>query len=186
VAQAFEQAGIDGPVTDVVHSAGVTSLRKNVSETSAEEWRRHIEVNLTGTFLVAREAARRITRPGTITVISSRAGRRGGRGGAAYSACKAGIVRIVESMAAELGGEGVRVNAILPYGVNTPMASATFARMVREKGISEEEARRLDYSRIALGHYAEPVDIARVCVFLASELAGYVTGASLDVDGAAS
>lgn len=184
VVAAFDAAERRGPLTDVVCAAAVAG-RGTIAELERAEWQRVIDVNLTGAFLVAREAVRRMSAPGTITMISSYSGRHGTAGRGAYCASKFAMIGLVEALAREVGGRGIRVNAVLPYGVDTPMADETFARSAAATGVSIEELRQADHATIALGRYASPAEIADTCLWLASDLAGYVNGASIAVDGAA-
>src|SRR5437773_1487302 len=120
VAASIEAALSLGPLTDVVHAAGVVSVGP-VAELTAAELRAVLEVNLAGSFLVAGAAARAMTGGGSITLVSSQAGLRGGANWSAYSASKAGVNRLAESLAQELAPRGIRVNAVCPGNVETPM-----------------------------------------------------------------
>jgi NAD(P)-dependent dehydrogenase (short-subunit alcohol dehydrogenase family) len=185
VVAAFEEAERRlGGITDVVHAAGVPGYG-DVRVCPLEEWRRIIDVNPLGTFLLAREAVRRMGSGAAVTVIGSRSGRHGAAGLSAYCASKFGVIGLVESLAREVGGEGIRVNAVIPYGIDTPMAARTFEVFAARQGTSAEEIRKADEETIALGRYARPAEIAHACVWLASELAVYVNGASIPVDGGA-
>jgi NAD(P)-dependent dehydrogenase (short-subunit alcohol dehydrogenase family) len=184
VVAAFDACTNRGQLTDVIHAAAVAG-RGRIREMSSAEWQRIIDVNLTGSFLIAREGARRLGAGGAITIISSQAGRRGGAGRGAYAATKFGAIGLVESLAREVGSEQIRVNAVLPYAVDTPMAAETARLMSATSGLSIADLRRAEEDSIPLGRWAAPEEIARVCVWLASDLATYVTGASISVDGAA-
>jgi NAD(P)-dependent dehydrogenase (short-subunit alcohol dehydrogenase family) len=185
VASAFEQASRTlGSITDVVHAAGVPGYG-DVRDSSLEEWRRIIDVNLLGTFLVSREAVRRMGRGSAVTVIGSRSGRHGAGGLSAYCASKFGVIGLVESLAREVGGEGIRVNVVIPYGIDTPMSARTFEVFAARQGTTADAIRKADEATIPLGRYAQPAEIAHACVWLASDLAVYVNGASIPVDGAA-
>ncbi len=185
VAAAFEEANRRlGSITDVVHAAGVPGYG-DVRDCPLEEWQRIIDVNLVGTFLVSREAVRRMGCGATVTVIGSRSGRHGAGGLSAYCASKFGVIGLVESLAREVGGEGIRVNVVVPYGIDTPMAARTFEVLAARQGTTAEAIREADEATIPLGRYAEPAEIANACVWLASDLAVYVNGASIPVDGAA-
>lgn len=185
VAAAFEQASRTlGSITDVVHAAGVAGYG-DVRDSSLEEWRRVVDVNLVGTFLVSREAIRHMGRGSTVTVIGSRSGRHGAAGVSAYCASKFGVVGLIESLAREVGAEGIRVNAVVPYGIDTAMAERTFEVFAARQGTTAAEVRAADEATIPIGRYAQPAEIAHACVWLASDLAVYVNGASIPVDGAA-
>jgi NAD(P)-dependent dehydrogenase (short-subunit alcohol dehydrogenase family) len=187
VAAAFDQAvRAIGSITDVIHAAGVPGYG-DVRDTSLEEWRRIIDVNLTGAFLISREAVRYLeTESGaTLTIIGSRSGRHGAAGLAGYCASKFGVIGLVESLAREVGADGIRVNVVVPYGIDTPMAKQTFEVLAARQGVSADEIREADEATIPLGRYASSAEIANVCVWLASDLATYVNGASIPVDGGA-
>ncbi len=171
-----------GPLTDVVHAAGIVSVGR-VEDLTATELRGIVDVNLVGSFLVAKAAARAMTSGGSITLISSQAGLRGGASWSAYSASKAGVNRLAESLAQELAPRGIRVNTVCPGNVETPMADEAIRRLAAGSAISRAEIRARYQRGIPMGRFARPEEVASVCVFLASSLASYVTGASIVVDG---
>src|SRR5712691_8748866 len=171
-----------GAVTDVVHAAGALATGRVVDLDSAS-LRRMLEANLVSGFLVGREAARLLPGGGSITMISSQAGLRGGAQWSVYAAAKAGVLRLAESMAQELAPRAVRVNAVCPGNVRTPMSDAAIAQIASARGEQIEETRAGYLAGIPLGRFAEPAEVASVCVFLASSMASYVTGTSIVVDG---
>ena len=180
VQAAFESAG---PIDDVVHAAGVV-LISPVKQTTLAEFRKVLEANLVGAFIVGREAARRVRPGGTITFVASQAGRHGGSGWAAYSASKFGVIGLAESLAQELAPGSIRVNAICPGTVETAMTRAAIASLASERDSSPSEVAGAYRQGIPLGRFATPAEIAGVCVFLASPLAAYVAGATIVIDGA--
>ena len=180
VQAAFESAG---PIDDVVHAAGVV-LISPVKQTTLAEFRKVLEANLVGAFIVGREAARRARPGGTITFVASQAGRHGGSGWAAYSASKFGVIGLAESLAQELAPGSIRVNAICPGTVETAMTRAAIASLASERDSSPSEVAEGYRQGIPLGRFATPAEIAGVCVFLASPLAAYVAGATIVIDGA--
>jgi NAD(P)-dependent dehydrogenase (short-subunit alcohol dehydrogenase family) len=182
VAASIEAALSLGPLTDVVHAAGVVSVGP-VADLTAAELRGVLEVNLVGSFLVARAAAGAMAGAGSITFVSSQAGLRGGANWSAYSASKAGVNRLAESLAQELAPRGIRVNAVCPGNVDTPMSAEAIRRLAAGSGTAEAEIQARYRAGIPLGRFARPEEVASVCVFLASPLASYVTGASIVVDG---
>jgi 3alpha(or 20beta)-hydroxysteroid dehydrogenase len=179
---AFDAAERKGKLTDVVHAAGVVSVG-SVAELSLDELMRVLRVNLVGSFLVAREAARRLTDAGTITFISSQAGLKSSALWSAYSASKAGVNRLAEALAQELGPRGIRVNAVCPGTVETAMIDDAVGRLAPMKDTTAAAIRQHYQAGIPLGRFARPEEIAAVCVFLASGLARYVSGTALVVDG---
>jgi 3-oxoacyl-[acyl-carrier protein] reductase len=163
------------PVEILVNNAAVcpTCLVKDMSY---EEWAETVSVNLNGTFLTSRELVRRLLasgRPGRIVNVSSQAAFRGSTTGhAPYDASKGGMVSFTVSLAREVAPHGIAVNAVAPGMMFTEMTAAT---------LKANEAKYL--SRIPLGRIAETKEIADVIVFLASERASYMTGATVDVSG---
>jgi NAD(P)-dependent dehydrogenase (short-subunit alcohol dehydrogenase family) len=178
----FDEALRRGPLTDVVHAAGVAALGA-VRETSLPEWQRLIDVNLTGTFLILREAANRLASGATITVIGSQAGQKGGANWGAYVASKFGVHGLAQCLAQELAPVGIRVNVVAPGNVDTQMATELMREKAARTGVSADEIREEYRRNIPLGRFAEPREVASVCVFLASPLASYVVGSALFVDG---
>jgi NAD(P)-dependent dehydrogenase (short-subunit alcohol dehydrogenase family) len=182
VASAVERFG---RLDIVVANAGVLYLGP-LAETDLEAWQRVLDVNLTGAFLTCRAAARHLIRQGSggrIIVTSSLFGRRGGRGNAAYSASKFGVIGLVESAAAELAELGVTVNAVCPGQVDTEMIRGVFQRFAELRAVDAETVRLELEARIPVGRLASPNEVADLVVFLASDLANYVTGQSIVIDG---
>ena len=182
VARAFEVAAARATITDVVHAAGALSIGA-VVELDAVEIRRILEVNLLGSFLVAKRSATLLRDGGTITLISSQAGVRSGAYWSLYSASKAGVLRLVESLAVELGPQRIRVNAVCPGSIDTPMMRESVMTLSRKTEDSEESIAEKYRVGIPLGRFAQPAEIASVCVFLASEEASFVNGTAIEVDG---
>jgi NAD(P)-dependent dehydrogenase (short-subunit alcohol dehydrogenase family) len=166
-----------GRVDVLVNNAGV-SLICPAEETSPSDWRRVLDVNLTGPFLLCRELGPRMLEQGqgSIINIASVAGLLGVADRAAYNASKHGLVGLTRTLAAEWGGRGVRCNAVCPGWAKTEMDEAD------QKGGTYTDA---DITgRIPMGRFATPDDIAQAVVFLADPaLSGFVNGATLSVDG---
>lgn len=167
VERAFEQIG---KVDVLVANAGI-SIRAPFLEISEEDWRRVLDVNLTGVFLCAQQAARRMDE-GVILMTASTNGLSGHPCYADYNASKAGVILLAKTMARELAPK-IRVNAICPGYVLTPMQKAEYT----EDMLAEVNA------SIPLGRHAEPEEIAALFAFLASDDARYITGAAITIDG---
>ncbi|MBH0239109.1 SDR family NAD(P)-dependent oxidoreductase [Methylobrevis albus] len=174
-----------GPLDIVVPNAGILLL-KHAVEMEAAEFRRVLDVNLTGAFITARAGAQRMLahgRGGRIVFTSSLFGLRGGRENAAYSASKFGMIGVMQSMAAELAGAGILVNAVCPGQMDTAMIRQLFRDRAALRGVAEAEVRGALESRIPVGHLGPLEHLAGTYVYLASGLARYVTGQSITVDG---
>jgi NAD(P)-dependent dehydrogenase (short-subunit alcohol dehydrogenase family) len=174
-----------GGVDVVVANAGVLHLAP-VAEIDLKDWRRVIDVNLTGTFLTLKVFARRMVERGTggrMIVNSSVFGRRSGRENGAYSASKFGAIGLVEALAAEVAPHGILVNAVCPGQIETPMMHELFRERAELRGMSPGEVEAEMLRRIPLGRMADAREIGDVFVFLASDLSRYVTGQSIVVDG---
>lgn len=173
-----------GRLDILVANAGISAAGP-ITATTLEEWRRVMSVNVDGAFLGIRHAAPAMIRAGggSIVVVGSASGIRAVSGAAAYATSKSAVAMLVRSAAIELAGDGVRVNAVSPSAVRTPMwESAPFwADLVAEHG--EEGAWAAVAEGTPLGRVAEPEEVAEVIVFLASDVASYVTGVELPVDG---
>ena len=173
-AMAAAVEGRFGRLDILVHSAGV-GLVKGFLETTPEEWRRLIDIDLSGSFYCAQAAARMMKERGygRIVLVSSISGLRGGTGRAAYGAAKAGVVGLVKVMALELGPHGITANALAPGPVETAMTA----------DMHSDEARRVYHEKLPLDRYGTPEEMAFTAAFLSSEQAGYVTGQVVGVDG---
>ena len=160
-------------------NAGVPQAARPVEEIPLDEWQRIIAVNLTALFLGAQQAApiMKRQRGGVILVTASIAGIRPRPGLSAYVASKGGAIALVKALALELAPHQVRVNAICPVAVRTPM--------VTKFGFGEDldEAERRFGATIPLGRLTTPDDIAAAALYLASDAASAVTGITLEVDG---
>jgi NAD(P)-dependent dehydrogenase (short-subunit alcohol dehydrogenase family) len=156
-----------------------------ISEFDDELFRRIIDVNLFGVFACARAAARVMLpqRSGVIITIGSVFGQDAPVGTVAYSAAKAGVVAITQSLARELGPAGIRVNCVSPGHIQTEMYASALNRRAAAKGISLEEATEAERSPIPLGQFGSPDDVAKVVTYLASAEASYITGQRINVDG---
>jgi NAD(P)-dependent dehydrogenase (short-subunit alcohol dehydrogenase family) len=170
VAAAFERIG---EVDVLVANAGI-SIRKPFLEIEEADWRRVLDVNLTGVFHCAQQAARRMVASdgGVILMTASTNGLTGHPNYADYNASKAGVILLARTMALELAPR-VRVNAVCPGYVLTPMQRAEY---------SDEMLAEVNAS-IPLGRHAAPEEIAALFAFLASDEGAYFTGAVISIDG---
>jgi 3-oxoacyl-[acyl-carrier protein] reductase len=164
-----------GPVDILVNNAGVLSNHK-LAETNPDEWRRIMAVNLDGPYHLSREwvPSMKERKWGRIVNMCSVAMKTGGlTAGTAYTASKGALGGLTFSLARELAPHGVTVNGIAPAYVKT--------RMITEQ--LTEEQRQQTLKQIPVGRFCEPEEIAHAVVFLASPLAGFITGELLDING---
>jgi NAD(P)-dependent dehydrogenase (short-subunit alcohol dehydrogenase family) len=180
VASAVERAMHEFGRLDVCYAnAGVSGGLVPFFDETAERFTEIIQINLIGTFLLAQHAARQMVKQkkGSIICTASVAGLRSGAGGVPYSASKAGVISLVQTIAYQLTGTGVRINAICPGLIETGMTKPIFDR-ARERG-TEGKIGQLN----PLQRNGEPQEIAQAALFLASDAASYVNGQALAVDG---
>lgn len=172
ISEAF--AEVADPSIVVVNAGMVAS--KSLLETSPAEWRRVLDVNLNGAFYTTQIAAERMKprRRGSIVLTASTNSYDGEPDLIAYNASKAGLLGILHTAANELGPYGIRVNAVCPGLIRTRLTATTFSD---RKALSEY------FKHIPLGRGGEPEEVAYAILFLASNLASYITGAALLVDG---
>jgi 3-oxoacyl-[acyl-carrier protein] reductase len=166
-----------GGVDILVNNTGIW-FRRPFLEIADDEWDHVLEVNLKGTFMCTQRAVRSMMakRTGCIVNIASHAGLFYSRGqGVHYAASKAAIIQMTRVLAFELGPLGIRINAIAPGGVNTGSPSSAAQ--------AETGAGQPFFRVNPLGHRGEPKDIAHAALFLASPLAGFITGQTLVVNG---
>lgn len=164
-----------GGLDVVVNCAGVLIMGIELTDMSLSDWRRVIDINLTGTFLCCREAARVIApnTGGSIINIASSTALKANRAYTAYSASKAAVAHFTRCAAVDLAPRGIRVNAIAPGPVVSPMTQQ----------FHSEKMQQVARTIIPLGRYGTPREIAGAATFLASDEASYITGEVLVVDG---
>lgn len=170
-----EVAETFGHIDGVVNSAGIAA-DKHVFDTTPDLFRRMLDINVVGTFLVGQAAARimKDTGGGAIVNIASISGLRGSKGRAAYGASKGAVITLTQVMATDLARFGIRVNAVAPGPVETPMVQA----------IHTSDDRELYHRHIPMRRYGQPSELASVIHFLLDGTrSGYVTGEIIAVDG---
>jgi NAD(P)-dependent dehydrogenase (short-subunit alcohol dehydrogenase family) len=173
VRAAFDEVGTPDVV---VNNAGIVRFGPLLDLPTAA-WREVLDVNLTGTFLVARTAAARWIaegRPGAIVNVTSMNGVAAGPNAGAYGSSKAAIALLTSQMALEWGAHGIRVNAVAPGLIDAGMSEPIYA---------DPATRHARESKVPLGRLGTAADIAAVVRFLASDEAAYVTGQNVVVDG---
>ncbi|WP_442900343.1 SDR family NAD(P)-dependent oxidoreductase [Geoalkalibacter sp.] len=165
-----------GRIDILLNNAGI-AINKPSLEVTPEEWRRGIEINLTGVFICAQAAARRMIRQknGVIINMASMYGVASAPQRAAYCASKAGVVSLTKSLAVEWAPYGIRMNAIGPGYTRTPFVE----ELVRTGRLNMESLRQ----RTPLGRLGEPEEMANIALFLASDCSAFVTGHTLIADG---
>ena len=166
-----------GTLTALINNAGFTGTRCKVLDLNVETIRRTIDINITGLILCAREAIKRMSKSrggkgGSIINLSSQAGQFGGNQIAPYAASKAAVNIFTVGLAREVGNEGIRVNAVSPGVIDTGQAD-----------MLDPEVKNALIKSIPLGGIGEPVDVAKVILWLLSEQSSYVTGVIVPVAG---
>ncbi|RVT85224.1 SDR family oxidoreductase [Rhodobacteraceae bacterium CCMM004] len=176
-----EMGGLDG----LVNNAGIAGPTGGVEDIAPADWRRCIDICLTGQFLCAHHAVPMIKRAGggAIVNISSAAGRFGYAYRTPYAAAKWGVIGLTQSLAKELGADDIRVNAILPGIIAGPRMEGVIAARAEQTGVSHAEMKAEYLSRISLGRMTPPEDVADVAAFLISDAGRNLSGQSLPVDG---
>ena len=169
-AQAFKQ-----PVDILVNNAGVI-LRSDATDTTDDEWRELMAVNVDAVFFLSRAAARQMPAGGAIINISSTCGQVGAAGLAAYCAGKGAVNQLTRAMALELAPRKITVNAVAPGAIDSPMLYDKHASGTSRETIEEENR-----AQIPVGELATPAGVARAVLFLASE--PHMTGTILALDG---
>lgn len=167
-----------GGLDVLLNVAGVQRFNR-VENVTLDEWNRHIAVNLTGPFLLSQTAIPHlIERNGNIVTVASNAGIQGQAYNSAYCASKGGVILLMKALAVELSKQSVRVNCICPGSVDTPLLHQA------AHDIPEDADRKLMARLYALlPRFSSPAEIAGLAAFLASDAAGFITGAAIMIDG---
>lgn len=175
VEAAFDSIGSERGRLDYLICCAAIFPARPFLDLSEEEWRRTLEVNLSGSFLCCRAALRRMLPQefGRIVLFSSMLARTGGANCAPYAASKGGILGLARSLALEVASANLRVSTISPAITDTP----------QPRGHMSEEELRARGARIPLGRIGQVADMVEACMFLLSEESSYVTGQDLRVNG---
>lgn len=174
-----------GGIDVLVNNAGIGGPTKPVQELDPADWDAVVQVNLTGTFDVTRNAIPHLIRTGSGVVInmSSAAGRFGYPNRSPYAATKWALIGFTKTLAMELGEHGVRVNAIAPGAVAGERAERVFQGRAQASGRSIEDEKRIGLASQSLKELVDPNDIAQLAVFLASDAAKSISGQVIPIDG---
>jgi meso-butanediol dehydrogenase / (S,S)-butanediol dehydrogenase / diacetyl reductase len=171
---------LHGRIDILVNAAGVI-VRADALSTDDDAWYRQMRVNVDGTFFMCRAAIRQMRqqRSGAIVNFGSIWGAAGGKGHVAYATAKGAVHNLTRSLALDHAREGIRVNAVCPGEVDTPMLRGAGRAVPLTDAQLAEMADRV----VPNGRLAQPEEIGRVVVFLCSDAASYMTGALVPVDG---
>lgn len=174
-----------GGLDVLINNAGVAGPTGGVEEIQPEEWRRTIDVCLTGQFLCAHHAVPMIKAAGggAIVNLSSAAGRFGYAFRTPYSAAKWGVIGLTQSLAKELGPANIRVNAILPGIVEGPRMSGVIAARAKQTGVIYEAMEKTYLERVSLRRMVTAGDVAAAVAYLLSPAGRNISGQSIGVDG---
>jgi D-sorbitol dehydrogenase (acceptor) len=173
-----------GGIDILVNNAGIFNMA-SIDKVTVEDYRRQYDVNVGGTIFAIQAVVPGMKKRGGGVIInfSSQAGRRGEANVTLYCSTKAAVISVTQSLALELARDNIRVNAIAPGVVDTPMWDIVDSQFAKYENKSIGQKKREVGEAVPLGRMGVPDDIARPCVFLASEDARYITAQTLNVDG---
>ena len=174
-----------GPLDALCANAGIAGPTAAVEAVALEDWRTCMAVNLEGAFIAAKHAApvMRAGGGGAMIFTSSTAGQYGYPNRAPYAAAKWGVIGLMKTVAMELGGDGIRANAICPGAVEGPRMEGVLAREAAAKGMTRDQVYQGYACGTAMGRFIEAQDVAAMAIFLASDAARLVSGQVIAVDG---
>lgn len=174
-----------GGIDALINVVGVAGPVKPVEDITLDEWRSTFAVNMDGVFLTARAVApgMKARRQGSIINISTASTRTLPVNRSPYISSKAAVEGLTRALARELGPHNVRVNAILPGGINGERMRAIFHRMAEERGISDAQFAEEALKYVSMRTLIEPSEIADMALFLCSDRARHITGQLIAVDG---
>ena len=172
----FEDTANEAGSVDITLNCAGVNLPGLITELDARSWQRTIDLCLTGAFFVIKHSAKAMTTGAAITSIASLNARQPAEGFAGYCAAKAGLVMLTQVAALELGARGIRVNAISPGLVETPLVQGLTAHSAIQAGFTDNTPLRRN---------GLPDDIAQAVLYLSSDSASWVTGEILDINGGA-
>ena len=174
--------GWTGRLDVVIANAGIME-EGGLLDVSLEQWNRVMQVNATGAFLTAKATLPHlIDTKGSLVFTASTVGLSGMKGVAAYSASKGAIVALTRQLAADFASDSVRINAVAPGAVRTPLSESQFRARARDEAHFEELLEAV-IQRYPLSRWGTTKDIARTIAFLASEQSGWITGQIIPIDG---
>ncbi|SDL70418.1 L-iditol 2-dehydrogenase [Aliiruegeria lutimaris] len=173
-----------GAIDILVNNAGIFTMA-SIEEITLEEYRRQYDINVAGTLFTIKAVVPGMKRRGSGAIInfSSQAGRRGEPNVTLYCSTKAAVISITQSLALELAPNGIRVNAIAPGVIETPMWDVVDGLFARYENKPVGQKKREVGEAVPLGYMGSPEEVAAPCVFLASDEARYITAQTLNVDG---
>ncbi len=173
-----------GGIDILVNNAGIFNMA-SIEKVTVEDYRRQYDVNVGGTIFAIQAVVPSMRKRGGGAIInfSSQAGRRGEPNITVYCSTKAAVISVTQSLALELAGDKIRVNAIAPGVIDTPMWDVVDAQFAEYENKPKGQKKREVGEAVPLGRMGDPKDVADPCVFLASDEARYITAQTLNVDG---